>query len=231
MTTSIIMIILSCIAYVLLHFSKSGKFKNFSRKKQKSDIRLETVQELVNVKDIRKNFLYTRDNMIFTYVKIHPIDINLLSKREKRSKTKILTKEISVLQKDFKFLAVSKPTDISSIIEEYHEILITSVDQKQKEILRKEMLAISDFATGGEAMERLFYIGLWEDYEEGKESDLLKVANDFISAYSSISIKSEIIKENEIYQLCNIVNNPRYVNEDVEVDFTARLPILERGVA
>mgnify|MGYP000844621419 CR=1 FL=1 len=230
MSTSIVMIIVSSIAYVILHFWKNGKFKGF-KKKNKKDISMETVQEFVNVKDIRKNFLYTSDNKIFSYIRIHPIDVNLLSKREQRSKTRILTKEISVLQRDFKFLAVSKPTDISSIIDEYQEILVTSIDQKQKEILRKEMLALSDFATTGEAMERLFYIVLWDDYEEGMESEIMKVANDFISAYSSINIKSEVINEKEIYQLCNMINNPGYINEDIEVDFTARLPIMDREVA
>jgi hypothetical protein len=224
----IIMLILAGFSYVILLLYKKNRIK-FSKKQVKDD-NLITVQKFINVKDIRKNFLYTRDNKIFTYIRIYPIDVHLLSKREQESKTNILTKEISVIQKPFKFLAVSKPTDISSLIGEYQEILITSIDQKQKEILRKEMLAVSDFATTGEAMERLFYVVLWDEYEEEIESEIIKVANDFISAYNTIGVKSEILKEREIYGLCNLVNNPGYSNEDIEEIFTPSIPILKEVI-
>ena len=89
---------------------------------------------------------------------------------------------------------------------------------------------MSDFATTGEAMERLFYVVLWDEYEEEIESEIIKVANDFISAYNTIGVKSEILKEREIYGLCNLVNNPGYSNEDIEEIFTPSIPILKEVI-
>jgi len=204
---------------ITLYLLKHDFKKNKNNQEEKSQ---ETVQEFVNVKDIKEKFLHTKDNKIFSYVRIDPVDINLLSKKEKKSKTNILTKEISaILQEPLKFLAISKPTDISSLLEEYQEILTTSTDQNQKELLRKEMLSLGDYTTSGEAMERQFYIPLWKD--EKDESELSKVANDYISAFSSIGIKSEILNEKETYQLCNLFSNPNYSGEEINFDMTVPL--------
>mgnify|MGYP000941336187 FL=1 len=209
-----------------LFFLKKDKKSNKDIEKEKIKVQ-ETVQDFVNVKDIRGKFLYTKDNRVFCYIRIYPIDINLFSRKEKKSKTNTLTKEISaVLEEPLKFLAISKPTDISSLLEEYQEILTTSTDQNQKELLRKEMLSLGDYTTSGEAMERQFYIPLWHDEEDRAETELEKIANDYISAFNSIGIKAEILGEKGIYQLCNLFSNPNYTNEEINFDMT--VPILSK---
>ena len=44
-----------------------------------------TCNEEINVKDIRNNFLYTNDNKVMCYIKIHPLNLYLLSNKEKES--------------------------------------------------------------------------------------------------------------------------------------------------
>ena len=39
--------------------------------------------DIINVKDIRNNFLYTKDNKIMCYIKIEPLNLDLLSNKEK----------------------------------------------------------------------------------------------------------------------------------------------------
>ncbi|MBF4692274.1 hypothetical protein [Fusibacter ferrireducens] len=167
-----------------------------------------TAQEFVNVKDIRESFLYTRDGQIIAYIKIHPISIDLFSDSEKEQISKILTAELSSVQKPFKFLAVSRPVDITPLVNEYQNLLSETTDQKQKELLRYEIMEISNFATSGEVIERQFYIMLWNKYREGIEPDLLKECRDFIQKFESTNIHCDIIKEQEIVRLCNLVNNP-----------------------
>lgn len=207
---------------VLYFFNHSnGKPKKRNEKTKRN----ETVQEFVNVKDIKDKFLYTKDNKVIIYIKIDPIDTDLLSKKEEKSLTKILTAEISGnLERMFKFIAVSRPADISSVIEENQEILAITKDPIQKKLLREEISSLSDYSLNGEAAERQFFLMLWEDYEENIESELIKCGNDFISAFNSGNIKAEILKEKEIYQLCNLVNNPAYIDEDI--DFNPTIPLL-----
>lgn len=185
----------------------------------------QTANEFVNVKDIKDRFLYTRDGQIIMYIKINPISIDLFSEREKKQLNKTLTAELSSEQKPFKFLAVSRPVDISPLINEYTQIIASTSDQKQKDLLRNEMMVMSNYALSGDVVERQFYIMLWEKYEEGVERDLSKRCYEFISKFESGSIRCEILKEQEIVRLCNLINNPTYSNiEDSE--FQATIPLL-----
>jgi len=171
-----------------------------------------TAQEFVNVKDIIDNFLYTRDGQIIAYIKIHPISIDLFSDSEKEQISKVLTAELSSVQKPFKFLAVSRPVDITPLVNEYQSLLSETTDQKQKELLRNEIMEISNFATSGEVIERNFFIMLWSRYREGIESDLIKQCKEMIQKFESVNISSDIIKEQEIVRLCNLINNPAYIH-------------------
>jgi hypothetical protein len=170
-----------------------------------------TAQEFVNVKDIHDRFLYTRDGQIIAYIKIHPISIDLFSDSEKEQISKVLTAELSSVQKPFKFLAVSRPVDITPLVNEYQSLLLETTDQKQKELLRHEIMEISNFATSGEVIERNFFIMIWSRYREGIESDLIKECKEMIQKFESVNIHCDIIKEQEITRLCNSINNPAYI--------------------
>lgn len=196
------------------------------KKKNKIDNKKETAQDFVNVKDIKDKFLYTRDEKIISYIQINPIDINLLSKREKQTLARTLTAELTSERKTFKFIAVSRPVDISPLLTEYQNIISNTTNQKQKELLRHEIYSISNFALSGEVVERQFYIMLWEDYEEGIERDILKRAMEFASKLESSSIKCNILTENKIVRLCNLINNPAYTNIE-DTSFEPTIPFLK----
>lgn len=196
------------------------------KKKNKIDNKKETAQDFVNVKDIKDKFLYTRDEKIISYIQINAIDINLLSKREKQTLARTLTAELTSERKTFKFIAVSRPVDISPLLTEYQNIISNTTNQKQKELLRHEIYSISNFALSGEVVERQFYIMLWEDYEEGIERDILKRAMEFASKLESSSIKCNILTENKIVRLCNLINNPAYTNIE-DTSFEPTIPFLK----
>lgn len=196
------------------------------KKKNKIDNNKETAQDFVNVKDIKDKFLYTRDGKIISYIQINPIDINLLSKREKQTLARTLTAELTSERKTFKFIAVSRPVDISPLLTEYQNIISNTTNQKQKELLRNEMYSISNFALSGEVVERQFYVMLWEDYEEGIERDILKRAMEFASKLESSNIKCSILSENKIVRLCNLINNPAYTNIE-DTSFETTIPFLK----
>lgn len=190
------------------------------------DIKKQTAQEFVNVIDIKDKFLYTRDGNIISYIQINPIDINLLSKREKQNLARTLTAELTSERRSFKFIAVSRPVDISPLLTEYQNIISNTNNQKQKELLRHEMYSISNFALSGEVVERQFYIMLWEEYEEGIERDILKRAMEFLSKLEGSNIKCSILSESKIVRLCNLINNPAYVNLE-GTGFEREMPFLK----
>jgi flagellar basal body-associated protein FliL len=207
-------------------------FLKRSEKKVKNDedaIRQDTANKFVNVKDIRDRFLYTNDEYVILYIKITPISIALLSDNEKKVLCKTLTAELSSEQKAYKFLAVSRPVDISPLISEYQDILSNTDDQKQKELLRNEMLVMSNYAMSGDVVERQFYIMIWEKYEKDIEREFIKRGYEFVSKFESGNVRAEILKEQDIVRLCNLINNPAYSNVE-DTEFEPTIPILDGGV-
>ncbi|WDV44057.1 hypothetical protein PV797_11005 [Clostridiaceae bacterium M8S5] len=171
-----------------------------------------TAQDFINIIDIKDNFLYTKDGYIMSYFKIQPISIELLSEREKENLCNMLTAELSSIEELFKFLAISRPVDISKLLEEYTELLHNSTDQIQKTLLRKEIFEVNDYALSGDVVERQFYIVLWQKCNEGAESHLLKRTKEFMKRFDSCGINCTLLKEGEILGLCSLVNNSVYEN-------------------
>lgn len=188
----------------------------------------QSANEFVNVKDIKGKYLYTRDNLVLCYLKINPISIDLFSKGEKQQLIRQLTANMSGIQHPFKFLAVSRPVDITPLISELSADLATS-DPKQKELLKQEILEMTTFALSGEVVERQFYIVLWEKAEDGAEKDLLVKAKDFAGNFSDCGIGCDILEQQDIVRLCNLVNNPAYMHLE-DTDFSPSIPIMSGGV-
>lgn len=188
-------------------------------------------KELMDVKDIRGNFLYTRDNLALAYLKIYPISTELFSKNEKRLIAKQLTVSLSSAQYPFQLLAVSRPVDISPLLSELSATLTSSSDVKQKELLKQEIVEMGAFALSGEVVERQFYIKIWDRVSDGVERDLLQKLKLLGGYFSDSGIQTEILEQQDIVRLCNLVNNPAYVHlEDSGIN--AAIPILESvGVA
>ncbi|MCI9438498.1 MAG: hypothetical protein HFH85_15310 [Lachnospiraceae bacterium] len=186
---------------------------------------IQTAQEFINVRDIWDKYLYTTDGLILAFVRIHSISIDLYSRAEKNSLIRQLTAELSDIQYPFKFLAVSRPVDISPVITDMQSML-KEADDRRKELLRQEILQMSGFALSGEIVERQFYVSLWEKAEEGAEKELLKRAALFSEKFSGCGIPCDVLGEKEIVRLLNLVHNPSYTHlEDTE--FFAAIPTLE----
>ncbi|WP_025845251.1 hypothetical protein [Paenibacillus ehimensis] len=217
-----IIILLLCLigGGAVLFYLKTNKPKT----KEQANLAAQTAQQFVNVQDIRGNFLYTQDGYLLCYLRIYPISLDLLSSSEKRLLINKLTAELSSVRFPFKFLAVSRPVDISPLISELTSLLPTA-DPKQKELLRQEILEMNTFALSGEVVERQFYLMLWQHRETGVERDLLEKAKRLVQHFEDGQVQVQILKQQDIVQLCNLVNNPAYTHLE-STDPEAFIPFL-----
>lgn len=187
----------------------------------KSNKRMEnkSVHDFINVRDIRGNFLYTNDDKICSFFKIDPITVDLYSQREKRQLCQLLSSQLAAENKPFKFLAVSRPVDISPLISEYRQIMDTTQDLIIRDILKNEMIVMNNYAHSGDVVQRQFYFMIWEDYKRETEQDLMKRMTEFANKFKNCRLNGEILKQNEIVRLCNLVNNPAYTHiEDMNIE-------------
>ena len=226
MLLPIIMIALCIVGGAVAYFFIKQAEKNKYKEKPTSDI---AANEFINVKDICGNFLYTRDSLALCYLKLTPISIGLYSKTEKRNMVRTLTAEMSATQFPFKFIAVSRPIDISPLLSELHSLLMTT-DMKQKELLKSEMIEMSNFAMGGDIVERQFYFVIWDKAHEGVERELMNRARLFAEYFNGSKIPCEILQQQDIVRLCNLVNNPSYTHIE-DNSFEAAIPLIEGGIS
>ena len=88
--------------------------------------------------------------------------MDLLSRRERKNFTKSLTAEISSEKEPLKFLAVSRPTDITPLLDQYQELLSKTENTVQRDLLRKETKEISRLTYYNEEVERQLYFCLYK---------------------------------------------------------------------
>lgn len=195
------------------------------RSKASKNISEITANEFINVRDIRENILYTLDGLALCFLKVSPISIDLYSKNEKITLMKMLTAEMSSIQHDFQFLAVSRPVDISPLLMELTSLLATD-DPKQKELLKHEITEMNAYAISGEIVERQFYIILWDRADDDVQRELLNRAKQFSQNFIDCGMECELLPQREIVRLCNLVNNPAYTHlEDNDIEPT--IPIIQ----
>ena len=193
--------------------------------KDEEDLDKETAQQFINIKDINDKYLYTNEGNIMMFLRVDSISIDLYSKSEKETLIKSLTAELSEIQYPFKFIAVSRPVDISPIISNMQEMIKFSNDS-QKELLKKEIIEMNNFALSGDIVERQFYISLWDKYQEGVEKELHRKAMLLAEKFTINNIGCEILNQREIMRFINLINNPYYAHLE-DTDFTKDIPIIQ----
>jgi len=203
-------------------------FMNIFKKKKKVselDFRGQTAQEFINVKDIKGKILFSKDNQLFVYIKLHPISLELLSRKEKEQHTRQLTNELSTERKAFKFFAISRPIDISLLINDLQETYANTTDLIQKNLVKESVKTIHEYATTGEVVERQFYVIIWQKDSEDAQREILKRATELVQKFEAANVQAEIADQSMIIQLCNLFANPSFGYLE-DSDISPSVPII-----
>lgn len=182
--------------------------------------------EFINIKDIREDCLYTKDNKVIAYLKIEPINLDLLSIKEKQQLIKQISSELSSETKELKFFSIARPIDISEMIDDLQNYILETNDQKQKDLLKKQMKECIKLTLTGVAVQRQNYLMIWENENDYAKKDLLKRANDLINKFAGCRIKSTILNEQQIIQLCSSFTNMNWAYKE-DADCEDYIPSIE----
>ena len=193
-----------------------------------ADAGTQTANDFINVKEIHDTLLYTQDDMLLSYARITPISIDLYSKNEKQILARSLTAEMSGNQDEFQMIAVSRPVDISPLLTELTGLMSSTVDRKQKELLRNEIMEMNTYAISGDIVERQFYCSLWGRGRADEESvrDITSRMKRFVANFTNCGISCDLLTQHEIVRLCNLINNPAYSHLE-DSDSTPSIPIIQ----
>lgn len=199
----------------MLKKNKKGK-KSVAEKEK--DIKEKKIQDLINIKDIVGGKLYTKDDYILGFIKVLPVNINLLSNAEKKRKREMIKEKLNN-ENHFEFLKLSKSVDLSEQIH-YLQKLAKECDNHIKKMgLLESIRASSKYSQQGEMVEnQYYYMFRVKNKDNHSEKDLEDKLVDFINKLEECEIKGYILDDREITDICNLFCNPTAFDDEFELN-------------
>lgn len=183
-----------------------------------------TAQELIGVDEINAGILYTRDKMIYAYIRVRGMGDSLLSEQERQSACERFTRELEKEKKAWQLLSIPRVLNTQAMINYLMQLKKRTPNNARLALLDGEIDAIQEMAESG-TKESMIVIKLWEKENRDGEKTLLKRVSEMIDNIRSISgIEAERLDNQDISFLCKQfaeLGAPQD-NEDA----TAELPVL-----
>lgn len=176
--------------------------------------KMQTLNEFLNIKDIKSNYLYTLDEQVITFIKVNPINIELLSDEEMESKMDLASIEFSSEQYPYKILVIPRAVDISEHIKEQEELKKHLEDDVCIEIINNRIITTSEIVENKNIIENEFYIMIYDRNKENIENELNKRINNWINRLKNCDLQSEVLEERQIILLIKSFTIPEFARTE-----------------
>jgi len=174
----------------------------------------QTLNEFLNIKDIKSNYLYTLDEQVITFIKVNPINIELLSDEEMESKMDLASIEFSNEQYPYKILVIPRAVDISEHIKEQEKLKKHLEDDVCIEIINNRIITTSEIVENKNIIENEFYIMIFDRNKENIENVLNKRINNWINRLKNCDLQSEVLDERQIILLIKSFTIPEFARTE-----------------
>lgn len=189
-------------------------FKKSGPKSKSSTHRADaSIQEWLPIADIKNNLIYRKDRHVVAVIRVQPVNIHLLSDREKIRKVLRLEEALNGIDFPYQILSIARPVDLDSYI-----LKLERMRSETTDILRKKLLSIyarqaAATVTSGEALERHFYILIKHPIGKNPQLDeefIKHRALQLASNLSSAELISSVCTDPELRNLQFIFSNPSH---------------------
>ena len=152
----------------------------------------QSLNEFLNIKNIKENYLYTLDEQVISFIKVNPMNIELLSDKELEAKMDSSSIEFSNEQYPYKIIVVPRAVDISDYIREQEELRNKLTDDTCIEIINNRIISTTEMIENKNIIENEFYIMIYDSNKDNIEIELNKRANNWVGRLKNCGLKSEI---------------------------------------
>lgn len=174
----------------------------------------QSLNQFLNIKDIKGNYLYTLDEQVISFIKVNPMNIELLSDKELESKMDFASIEFSNEQFPYKIIVIPRAVDISDYIREQEELRNKLTNDVCIEIINNRIISTTEMIENKNIIENEFYIMIFDANKDNIEIELNKRANNWISRLKNCGLKSEILKERDIILLVKSFTIPEFARTE-----------------
>ena len=176
--------------------------------------KIQSLNEYLNIKDIKDNYLYTLDGQVIIFIKVNPINIELLSDEELESKMDSDAIEFSNEQYSYKILVIPRAVDISEHIREQEELKKTLDDDVCIKIINNRIIATTEIVENKNIIENEFYIMIYDSYKDNIENELNKRANIWLQRLRNCGLSSYVLEERDIILLMKSFTIPEFARTE-----------------
>lgn len=172
--------------------------------------KIQTLNEFLNIKEIKNNYLYTLDGQVIVFIKVTPINIELLSNEEMESKMNLSSIEFSQERHPYKIMVIPRAVDISEHIQEQEELKKKIDDDVCIEIVNNRIISTTEIVENKNIIENEFYIMLFDSNKDNIEIELSKRANNWVNRLKNCDLRSSILEEKQIILLVKSFTIPEF---------------------
>ncbi len=167
--------------------------------------------ELTDVEDIKNGLLYTKSGYVIGYLRLFPINISLLSEREKETLCKTLCSEFRPEKEHFIIFAIPRTVDMEIYINSLIEKESSEINNPQRKKLLKVLIReASKQVVNSTNYEHQFFLRVWAKCDLNDKSSEKRVAerlNEMMNRYMSIQNICKTLNDTEILKINNLYNN------------------------
>lgn len=201
------------------------------KRKNDEQEKIQTANNMIDVKDVKKNILYTKSDYLIGYLRLMPINIELLSKRELESLCNILAGGFKSIDFPFSILSIPRSVDLESYIAFLNQSYEEEIEnQHRKALLRIMLKEASEKVMNDSNYEHQFFIKVWEEKSSNEyvEAKLAQKLENIAGRYALVQNETKRLNDEEIIKLCNLfANNSTAVFENYEDATYTPIPIIK----
>lgn len=183
---------------------------------KKNDVQLtpqqKTANEMVNVRDIKDIFLYTKNGYLICYLNTGNINIDLLSEEELEVVTQRQAMSFEGDKNNFDYFTLPSQVNLDPTKEYLKFKHQETEDLGKRKGLNLMLREVAYLSTSGENFEHQHYIKIWKKIGSNlkdTQKELSIRINEFRDRYMAAGNTCEILKENEIIKMCQLFGNPQ----------------------
>lgn len=189
-------------------------FQKLYQKRNNATANNQSLNEFLNVKNIKESILYTLDGQVIQFIKVEPINIELLTDEELELKMNFSSIEFSEEQQPYKILVIPRAVDISEHIEEQEELKRKIDDDVGIEIINNRIISTTEIVENKNIIENEFYIMIYDSNKDNIENELMKRANNWINRLKNCGYRSNLLYEREIILLIKSFTIPEFARSE-----------------
>jgi len=187
-----------------------------AKKRKETPAPMLRAQDWYPITDIKNNIAHLRDGSLLAVLRLYPINLELLSKDEKKSKVTAITEWLNSESGNVQIFCIGRPIDLAHFQDWQQDTLEKTEDYIKKQILKKLIMYTASLAASGNVTERRFYLILKRNSAKNTENDLIAKLEEIRQKLMAAQLQSEICTEKELYSLYLLFSYPGNIDESYE---------------